>query len=102
MKLKEVTFARSVAMNAEKVFLDNKDEIIFIWRSNVGKSSLMNALFHKKDLVKTSSRPGKTKLANIFVVKNIKGTFPTVCIKFWIWKIKIADFGLIHSIQNDT
>lgn len=68
MKLKDVEFSRSVAMNAEKVFLDNKREIIFIWRSNVGKSSLMNALFNKKDLVKTSSRPGKTKLANIFVV----------------------------------
>jgi GTP-binding protein len=28
----------------------------------------MNALFNKKDLVKTSSRPGKTKMANIFLV----------------------------------
>lgn len=70
MKLKEVKFARSVAINAEKIFLDSKREVIFIGRSNVGKSSLMNALFHKKDLVKTSSRPGKTKLANIFVVNN--------------------------------
>lgn len=68
MKLKQVEFSRSVAINAEKVFLDNKKEVIFIGRSNVGKSSLMNALFNKKDLVKTSSRPGKTKLANIFIV----------------------------------
>jgi len=68
VKLKQVEFSRSVAINAEKVFLDNKKEVIFIGRSNVGKSSLMNALFNKKDLVKTSSRPGKTKLANIFIV----------------------------------
>jgi len=68
MKLKEVNFSKSVAINAEKVFLDNKNEVIFIWRSNVGKSSLMNALFNKKDLVKTSSRAWKTKLANIFLV----------------------------------
>jgi len=68
MKLKEVVFHKTVAINAEKVFLDNKKEIIFIWRSNVGKSSLMNALFNRKDLVKTSSRPGKTKHANIFIV----------------------------------
>ena len=68
MKLKEVRFFKSVAINAEKVFLDNKNEIIFIGRSNVGKSSLMNALFNKKDLVKTCSRPWKTKLANIFLV----------------------------------
>jgi len=68
MKLKEVNFLKSVAINAERVFLDNKNEIIFIWRSNVWKSSLMNALFNKKDLVKTSSRPWKTKMANIFLV----------------------------------
>jgi GTP-binding protein len=37
--------------------LDEKKEIIFVGRSNVGKSSLMNALFEKKDLVKTSARP---------------------------------------------
>jgi len=30
----------------------------------------MNALFEKKDLVKTSSRPGKTLLANQFIVEN--------------------------------
>ena len=30
----------------------------------------MNALFQKKDLVKTSSRPGKTKTANVFIVAN--------------------------------
>jgi len=30
----------------------------------------MNAIFEKKDLVKTSSTPGKTRLANIFVVTN--------------------------------
>lgn len=68
MKLKWVVFHKSVAINAEKIFLDNKKEIIFIGRSNVGKSSLMNALFNRKDLVKTSSRPGKTKHANIFIL----------------------------------
>jgi len=30
----------------------------------------MNSLFEKKDLVKTSSRPGKTLLANMFLVEN--------------------------------
>lgn len=70
MKLKEVVFSKSVTMNADKIFLDTKKEIIFIGRSNVGKSSIMNALFNKKDLVKTSSRPWKTKLANIFIVNH--------------------------------
>ncbi len=34
----------------------------------MGKSSLMNTIFQRKDLVKTSSKPGKTRLANIFQV----------------------------------
>ena len=43
-------------------------EIAFVGRSNVGKSSLMNALFNRKNLVKTSSTPGKTQLINYFLV----------------------------------
>jgi len=85
MKLKSVEFSKSVAINAEKIFLDNKKEIIFIWRSNVGKSSLMNALFNRKDLVKTSSRPGKTKHANIFIV-NGKYNFTDLP---WYWFAKL-------------
>jgi len=85
MKLKWVVFDKSVAINAEKIFLDNKKEIIFIWRSNVWKSSLMNALFNRKDLVKTSSRPGKTKHANIFIV-NWKYNFTDLP---WYWFAKL-------------
>jgi GTP-binding protein len=70
MKLKEVKFVKSVAINSEKVFFDEKHEIIFLGRSNVGKSSLMNAIFEKKDLVKTSSMPGKTRTANLFLLNN--------------------------------
>jgi len=40
----------------------------FIGRSNVGKSSLINALCNKKSLAKTSSRPGKTQLINHFLI----------------------------------
>lgn len=70
MKLKEVKFVKSVDINSEKVFFDEKHEIIFLGRSNVGKSSLMNAIFEKKDLVKTSSMPGKTRTANLFLLNN--------------------------------
>lgn len=68
MKFSDVFFDKSVGLGSKEVFFDDKKEIIFVWRSNVGKSSIMNALFEKKDLVKTSSKPGKTKLANIFRV----------------------------------
>lgn len=43
-------------------------EIAVAGRSNVGKSSLLNDLFQSKDLVKTSSVPGKTQLLNFFLL----------------------------------
>jgi len=43
-------------------------EYAFIGRSNVGKSSLINALMNQKKLAKVSSTPGKTKLINHFVI----------------------------------
>ena len=46
----------------------DKPEFAFIGRSNVGKSSLINALVNKKDLAKTSSQPGKTQLINHFLI----------------------------------
>ncbi|NQD71689.1 YihA family ribosome biogenesis GTP-binding protein [Sphingobacterium shayense] len=45
-------------------------EYAFIGRSNVGKSSLINALLHKKGLAKTSQRPGKTQLINHFIIND--------------------------------
>jgi GTP-binding protein len=41
-------------------------EALFLGRSNVGKSSLINALCYKKQLAKSSSTPGKTRLINFF------------------------------------
>ena len=41
-------------------------EVCFVGRSNVGKSSLMNKLFNRKNLVKVSSTPGKTANVNFF------------------------------------
>jgi len=43
-------------------------EYAFIGRSNVGKSSLINALTQKKGLAKTSQTPGKTQLINHFLI----------------------------------
>ncbi len=47
---------------------DGLPEYAFIGRSNVGKSSLINMLVEKKDLAKTSGRPGKTQLINHFLI----------------------------------
>jgi GTP-binding protein len=46
----------------------NIPEYAFIGRSNVGKSSLINAMMNHKDLAKTSQTPGKTQLINHFLV----------------------------------
>lgn len=46
----------------------NLGEIAFLGRSNVGKSSLINALANHKGLAKSSSTPGKTQLINFFEV----------------------------------
>lgn len=43
-------------------------EVAFLGRSNVGKSSLINALVNQKALAKSSSTPGKTQLINFFKV----------------------------------
>lgn len=42
-------------------------EVAFIGRSNVGKSSLLNALTHQKTLARTSKTPGRTRLINVFL-----------------------------------
>lgn len=70
MKLNDVKFFRSVWLWSKDLIIDERPEIVFVGRSNVGKSSIMNALFEKKDLVKTSARAGKTKLANLFKIDN--------------------------------
>lgn len=47
---------------------EGQNEVVFMARSNVGKSSLLNALTNHKGLAKVSSTPGKTKLINYFDV----------------------------------
>lgn len=47
-------------------------EIAFAGRSNVGKSSLLNKLFNRKQLARVSSVPGKTVTINFYDVDNVK------------------------------
>ena len=49
---------------------DDKAELAFIGRSNVGKSSLINMLTEHKGLAKTSATPGKTLLINHFKIND--------------------------------
>ena len=69
MKITKVEFDRS-SPDLASCPQSLRPDFAFIGRSNVGKSSLINALTRKKDLAKVSDLPGKTKLINFFVINN--------------------------------
>ena len=49
---------------------NSEPEIVFAGKSNVGKSSLINALMNRKSLARTSSQPGKTQTINYYKVND--------------------------------
>lgn len=67
MKIVSATFLKS-ALKPDDYPRDGRPEFAFVGRSNVGKSSLMNALLGRKGLAKTSGTPGKTQTINFFDV----------------------------------
>ena len=67
MKITEALFSGSSTRISEKP-KQKFPEFAFIGRSNVGKSSLINMLCNKKNLAMTSSKPGKTRLVNHFLL----------------------------------
>ncbi|MBR6421288.1 YihA family ribosome biogenesis GTP-binding protein [bacterium] len=69
MLIKKAEFVKS-ASSMSGLPEDGRPEFAFIGRSNVGKSSLMNMLLGRKNLVKTSKKPGKTVLLNYFSVND--------------------------------
>ena len=66
-----VAFVKSCPTRKEKP-QDNKPEVLIVGKSNVGKSSLINALCNKKKMAFTSSKPGHTRLLNYY---DIDGKF---------------------------
>lgn len=66
----KITSAEFVISNSDVDKCPPKEipEYAFIGRSNVGKSSLINMLTQRKNLAKTSGRPGKTQLINHFII----------------------------------
>ncbi|MDY0116521.1 MAG: ribosome biogenesis GTP-binding protein YihA/YsxC [Sulfurimonadaceae bacterium] len=64
----DAKFLTSAATIKGAPFLEDMLEVAFMARSNVGKSSLLNALTNHKNLAKVSSTPGKTRLINYFDV----------------------------------
>ena len=67
MKITSTEFIKS-AVDPSQYPDDLLPEVAFVGRSNVGKSSLINALVNRKRLARTSNTPGRTQLVNFFVI----------------------------------
>ena len=67
MNIKSAEFIKSV-VGTDDIFEDGIPQIVFIGRSNVGKSSVINSFANQKNLARTSSFPGRTQQINIFFI----------------------------------
>lgn len=69
MKINNVNLEIS-AVRRSQYPTDNKPEFLLVGRSNVGKSSFINTLIHRKNYARTSSNPGKTQTINFYLVND--------------------------------
>ena len=68
LKIKQASLATS-AVKPEQYPEEVLPEIVLLGRSNAGKSSLINTLINRKNLARTSSAPGKTRLLNFYRIE---------------------------------
>jgi len=69
MKITSAEFIKSAFAETDWPH-DERPEIAFLGRSNVGKSSLINSLLGIKGLARTSRTPGRTQSLNFFLINN--------------------------------
>ncbi len=67
-RIKKARFLTSCALGSPLPALGSAPQIAMVGKSNVGKSSLINALANNGKLARTSSEPGKTRLVNFFEI----------------------------------
>ena len=61
----------NVAVRTTQYPTDDKPEYLIVGRSNVGKSSFINTLVNRKNLARTSAKPGKTQTLNFYNIDNL-------------------------------
>ncbi len=69
LKIHSAEFLQGVA-DLRQLPKNELREILFIGRSNVGKSSLLNKMCNRKNLARSSSTPGKTREINYYIINN--------------------------------
>jgi GTP-binding protein len=69
MEIKQSEFITSAVAKTQYP-IDDRVEIAFVGRSNVGKSSIINSITNRRSLAKVSGTPGKTRLINFFLINN--------------------------------
>ncbi len=69
MVIKNVALETVIGVTS-KIPENNMPEIAFAGKSNVGKSSLINALMNRKSLARTSAQPGKTQTINFYNINS--------------------------------
>lgn len=69
MEITSAVFIKS-APSAKEFIQSNKLEFVLVGKSNVGKSSFINAIAKRKSLAKVGRTPGKTRMANFFLLND--------------------------------
>ena len=78
MKVKQCDL-KYIGTNFSHYPMDGKPEIAFAGKSNVGKSTLINAILGRKALARTSSQPGKTRTINFYGVNDMGQRISSTC-----------------------
>lgn len=88
MKVNNVSLA-AVAVKKEQYPTDERPEIAFAGKSNVGKSSLINSMLNRKALARTSQNPGKTRTINFY---DVEGT---------IYLVDLPGYGYARAAKSE-
>ncbi len=87
-RVTSATFVKGI-IGTNPILSDGHPQIAFIGRSNVGKSSVLNALTEVRGLAKSSSTPGKTREINFFLINH----------KFYF--VDLPGYGFAVGSQED-